>query len=286
MFGDVVEPSIKVGTKKWYTVPLSIITHLVVLGALIVIPLLATDMLPTPQSVMAFAAMPPPTPPPPPPPPPPSTAPPPPPPPVEVMPNPAAAPIEAPKEIRPEPPPRMMSVVGGIPAALPTAANTGASLAPPPPPPVEINVSPTAAPIEAPKEIRPEPPPRMMSVVGGIPAALPTATNTAASLAPPPPPPPAAVRVGGEIKEPKKVHNVPPTYPAIARAAKMQGMVFIEATIDKEGNVKGAKVTRSAGQLLDQAALEAVNQWKYSPTTLNGQPVEVIMTVTVNFSLQ
>ena len=125
----------------------------------------------------------------------------------------------------------------------------------------------------------------MMSVVGGIPAALPTVSNAGASMAPPPPPP-QAVHVGGEIKEPKKLKNVPPTYPPIARAAKMQGIVFIEATIDKEGNVKNAKVLRSAQAILDQAALEAVSQWKYSPTLLNGQPVDVIMTVTVNFTLQ
>ena len=65
MFGDVVDPSIKVGTKQWYTVPLSILVHTVGLAAIIVIPILATDVLPTPQSVMAFAAVPPPPPPPP-----------------------------------------------------------------------------------------------------------------------------------------------------------------------------------------------------------------------------
>jgi hypothetical protein len=62
MFGDVVDPSIKVGTKQWYTIPLSFAAHFLVLAALIVVPLLATDMLPTPQSVMAFVAAPPPAP--------------------------------------------------------------------------------------------------------------------------------------------------------------------------------------------------------------------------------
>ena len=62
-------------------------------------------------------------------------------------------------------------------------------------------------------------------------------------------------------------------------------MVIIEATISKEGDVKDAKILRSQ-PMLDQAALDAVLQWKYTPTTLNGVPVDVIMTVTVNFTLQ
>ena len=67
MFGDVVKPSISVGSKQWYTLPLSILAHVVIIGALIVIPLMATDILPTPPSMMAFVAAPPPPPPPPPP---------------------------------------------------------------------------------------------------------------------------------------------------------------------------------------------------------------------------
>ena len=62
-------------------------------------------------------------------------------------------------------------------------------------------------------------------------------------------------------------------------------MVIIEATIGKDGSVKDAKVLRPV-PLLDQAALDAVKQWKYTPTLLNGVPVEVVMTVTVNFTLQ
>jgi protein TonB len=92
------------------------------------------------------------------------------------------------------------------------------------------------------------------------------------------------VRVGGDIKEPKKIKHVPPTYPPIAQQAKIQGVVIIEATIARDGSVKDAKVLRPA-PMLDQAALEAVRQWRYTPTLLNGQPVEVIMTVTVTFTL-
>jgi protein TonB len=103
---------------------------------------------------------------------------------------------------------------------------------------------------------------------------------------PPPPPPPAApVRVGGNIQAPQKVHNVNPTYPSIAQSARVQGVVIIEAIIGPDGAVQEARVLRSI-PLLDAAALDAVRQWRYTPTLLNGVPVPVIMTVTVNFTLQ
>jgi protein TonB len=92
------------------------------------------------------------------------------------------------------------------------------------------------------------------------------------------------VRVGGDIKEPKKIKDAKPVYPQVAMAAKVEGMVIIEATIGKDGSVQDAKVLRHV-PLLDQAALDAVKEWKFTPTTLNGQPVEVLMTVTVNFTL-
>jgi TonB family protein len=106
------------------------------------------------------------------------------------------------------------------------------------------------------------------------------------AAAPPPPPPPAApVRVGGNIKPPQKTRDVRPVYPPIAQSARVQGIVIIEATIGPDGAVKDAKVLRSI-PLLDQAALDAVRQWQFTPTLLNGVPVPVIMTVTVQFTLQ
>ncbi len=108
---------------------------------------------------------------------------------------------------------------------------------------------------------------------------------------PPPPPPPggesgqAPVRVGGNIKPPVKLRDVRPVYPPEAFDAKVQGVVIIEATIDTLGSIMEAHVIRSV-PLLDQAALDAVRQWQFAPTFLNGAPVPVIMTVTVNFSLQ
>jgi TonB family protein len=109
---------------------------------------------------------------------------------------------------------------------------------------------------------------------------------------PPPPPPPQAsydgmapVRVGGNIKVPTKVKDMRPAYPDDAKAAGIQGVVIIEAVIDPAGKVSTANVLRSIPQL-DQAAVDAVKQWEFTPTLLNGVAVPVIMTVTVNFTLQ
>ena len=96
---------------------------------------------------------------------------------------------------------------------------------------------------------------------------------------------PAQVRVGGDIKEPKKIKDVKPVYPEAAKAAGVQGIVIIEIIIGTDGAVNEAKVLRPVPEL-DRAAIDAVMQWKYTPTLLNGEPVKVIMTVTVTFTLQ
>lgn len=96
--------------------------------------------------------------------------------------------------------------------------------------------------------------------------------------------PPKAVRVGGQIKEPKKLKSVLPVYPAIAKQARVQGIVILECTIGPDGRVVEVRVLRGI-PLLDHAAIDAVKQWIYTPTLLNGVPVPVIMTVTVNFRL-
>jgi protein TonB len=117
-------------------------------------------------------------------------------------------------------------------------------------------------------------------------------TSTRGAIPPPPPPPPPppgtrgrAVRIGGDVRPPTKILNVAPIYPEDARAARIAGVVIIEATIDEGGYVADAKVLRSVPPL-DDAALDAVRQWQFTPTLLNGQPVPVMMTLTVNFSLQ
>ena len=91
-----------------------------------------------------------------------------------------------------------------------------------------------------------------------------------------------AVRVGGKIKPPTKIKDVTPVYPAIAKSARIAGAVAIEATIGPDGKVVDTRVVRS-GPMLDQAALDAVRQWEYTPTLLNGKPVPVVVTVTINF---
>jgi TonB family protein len=93
----------------------------------------------------------------------------------------------------------------------------------------------------------------------------------------------AAVRPGGRIMPPKKIKDVQPVYPALAQSAHVTGAVTIEATIGIDGKVADATVVRSV-PLLDQAALDAVRQWEYLPTMLNGVPVPMLVTVTVNFT--
>ena len=155
-----------------------------------------------------------------------------------------------------------------------------------------MDVNPAAAPVEAPKEIKAETgiEQGVKNVVGGVEGGVVGGVTGGivgglAEAPPPPPPPPAPVRVGGNIKQPTKVKDVKPVYPAIAQSARVQGVVIIEATIGPNGAVQEAKVLRSI-PLLDAAALDAVRQWQFTPTLLNGVPVPVIMTVTVNFTLQ
>jgi TonB family protein len=114
-------------------------------------------------------------------------------------------------------------------------------------------------------------------VIGGV------AGGVVGAPAPPPPPPP--VRVSGDVKPPEKVKDVKPVYPDVAQAARVQGAVVLEVVIDPTGGIREAKVVRSI-PLLDQAAIDAVKQWQFTPTQLNGRAVPVMMTVTVNFSLQ
>ncbi len=93
------------------------------------------------------------------------------------------------------------------------------------------------------------------------------------------------VRVGGEMKPPIKTHDVKPLYPPIAQDAQVQGVVILEVLVDTSGKVADRRIVRSI-PLLDQAAMDAVTQWEYTPTLLNGNPVSLLMTVTINFTLQ
>ena len=97
-----------------------------------------------------------------------------------------------------------------------------------------------------------------------------------------PPPPSAPVRIGGMLSTPQKIQHADPVMPPIAAQAGVRGVVILEVTIGTDGSVVDARVLRSI-PLLDQAAIDAVRKWRYAPTLLNGVPVPVIMTTTVNF---
>lgn len=93
------------------------------------------------------------------------------------------------------------------------------------------------------------------------------------------------MRVGGEIQEPTVISRINPEYPELARRARLEGPVILQAIIDRQGMVKEVEVLRGLGLGLDEAAVAAVEQWQYTPTFYNGRPVEVILTVTVIFEL-
>src|SRR5206468_7699411 len=112
----------------------------------------------------------------------------------------------------------------------------------------------------------------------------------------PPPPPPASspppvsreepakpIRVSAGAQQAVLIHQVIPLYPPIAKITHTQGIVILEAVITKEGAVDSLRVI-DGHPLLIQAAMDAVRQWRYRPTLLNGEPVEVITTITVTFT--
>lgn len=119
-------------------------------------------------------------------------------------------------------------------------------------------------------------------VIGGVVGSV--------GAAPPPPPPPAAkapsgpVRVGGKVQEANLIHKVMPQYPPLAKSARVQGTVEFTAIIGKDGTIQQLKLVRGH-PLLVNAARQAVEQWRYKPTLLNGQPVDVITDIVVNFTL-
>lgn len=104
---------------------------------------------------------------------------------------------------------------------------------------------------------------------------------------PPPSEPAGPIHVGGDMNPPEKLHAPQPQYTEIARKARIQGVVIVQAIIDKDGNVTSVKLLKGLPMGLDQAALDAIKQWKFKPATLaDGRPVAVYYTLTVNFQLQ
>ena len=98
------------------------------------------------------------------------------------------------------------------------------------------------------------------------------------------PPPRTHARAGVDVKEPRKVKNVPPVYPELAARGKVEGVVLLEVSIRPDGRVDDVRVLRSI-PLLDAAAVQAARQWIFTPTLLGGVPVSVTMTVSVRFNL-
>lgn len=103
---------------------------------------------------------------------------------------------------------------------------------------------------------------------------------------PPSPEPEGPIQVGGDVEAPVKTYYPQPQYTEIARKARLQGVVIVQAIIDKQGNVTNVKLLKGLGMGLDQAAIDAIKKWQFEPATLHGKPVSVYYNLTVNFRLQ
>ena len=239
-------------THKSWTVLVSFVGQIILVGIAVLIPMIYFDALPKSQLTSFLVAPPPPPPPPPPPAAQPVKV-------VKVIPRQfdagrLMAPKTVPKEvamIKEEelpPPSAGIGVVGGVPGGV--AGGTAGG------------------------------------VIGGIIGSIPTA-------APPPPPPPVKqekpatpqrIRVGGNVQQAKLIRQPRPIYPPLAKQARIQGVVRLNAIIGKDGTIQNLSV-QSGHPLLVPAAMEAVKQWVYAPTLLNGEPVEVVTQIDVNFTL-
>jgi len=237
LFRDVFVRARVARTRRSSLVILSIATHALIVIVLIVVPLVATDVLPLPPRAVEF-----------------------------IIVRPALPPVPEPPRVRPSRPH--------------PATSDAVSAAAPPAPTVAPDRIGDESPATASSDARGSGGPPVIGEITGI------GSGEIGHVEPPPPPPPVApIRMHRGIREPRKIVDSVPAYPAPARAARIQGTVIIEATIDVRGNVEAARVLRPL-PFLDQAALDAVKQWKYTPALLSGVPVPVIMTVTVTFSLQ
>ena len=240
-------------TQKGASVFISFVIQIILVIVAVIIPLIYTDSLPRTQLTSFLVAPPPPPPPPPPP--------------------AAAAPVKVVKVI-----------------------------------PRQFDAGRLMAPKQIPKEIavikEEELPPvsGAVGVVGGVPGGVPGGTpggviggiiGSVPSAAPPPPPPvkeapkpvtPKQIRVGGQVQAAKLVRQPKPVYPPLAKQARIQGTVRFNAVIGKDGTIQNLTLV-SGHPLLVPSAQEAVRQWVYQPTLLNGEPVEVVTQIDVNFTL-
>jgi periplasmic protein TonB len=231
MFQEVVCPSAD-ANRKWYTLPLSFLVHTLALAILIAVPLLATDVLPTPRTLLNYWT-------------------------AEAPPMPVAVVPPAPRRIQQTDLTRANFDAAPVDAPPVIGRETG----------LEVIAKPMARGADG--------------LVEGLGA------HQAIIDAPPVVREPVMqpVRISSGIKPPVRIKDVSPVYPEIARNARVQGIVILEAIIGVDGRVQRARVLRSV-PLLDQAAVNAVQSWEYTPTLLDGRPVPIIMTVTVNFRLE
>lgn len=203
--------------------------------------------------------------------------------------------------------------------ALPRAQLTSFLIAPPPPPPPppppqtpklakaiprQFDRNKLMAPKEIPRQIasitEPElPPPSSDGVLGSVSAtvsnrpgdALAIFGNAPAAAAPPPPVKdapkaanPTRIPVGGKVQQANLIRKVQPLYPPLARQARIQGVVHFTAIIGRDGAIQNLQLI-DGHPLLVEAARQAVSQWRYKPTLLNSEPVEVVTQIDVNFTL-
>jgi periplasmic protein TonB len=196
--------------------------------------------------------------------------------------------------------------------ALPKGMMTTFLVAPPPPPPppppapkVLITkpvvhliqqgklISPTVIPKKVNVIKEAEEPPDVVGMVGGVPGGVDGGSaggvlggiiGGAGSGPPPPPRPKAPLRIGGNVMAASLIHQVTPIYPQIAKTAHISGTIVLHAIIGTDGTVQDLQYI-SGPPLLMHEAMSAVRQWRYKPTMLNGEPVQVDTTISVVFTL-
>ena len=193
--------------------------------------------------------------------------------------------------------------------ALPEGMQLSFLMAPPPPPPPppppaapvrriirrvsQVQAGRVIAPKEIPKEIamleEEQDPQDMGGIIGGVPGGvvggqMGGVIGGIVGFSAAPPPPAEPIRISGGVQKAKLVHQVKPAFPPIARQARISGTVRLEATIAPDGTIQNLKVLKGH-PLLVQAAIQAVQQWRYAPTLLNGEAVPVITTIDVIFRM-
>lgn len=244
MFEDLAAGTIGAQkTNQRWTVLVSTIIQVAILGVMILIPLMYPEALPKSMMTTMLVAPPPP----PPPPPPPAAA--------MVKVRPMAKLIQSGKLMTPRAIPKEVHIIheqdsapdmgGGVPGGVPGGVAGG----------------------------------QMGGVIGGIIGGV-VGTN----VPPPPKVTPQRIRQGGNVQQALLVNQVKPLYPPLARTVRVSGTVTLHAIISKDGTVQRLE-SMSGPPLLVQAALDAVRQWRYRPTLLNGEPVEVDTTIEVVFTL-